>query len=135
MPKAFAPGGEGVRSTVGSAALLSAAGASATGAGVSLAASGAAVVLSAGGVPLSPQASALIAAHAGARETALTGGDDYEILASVPPQNAAAFETRAAQAGVAVTRIGHVVHGEAPPQFRDAEGGTIAFARGSYSHI
>ena len=86
-------------------------------------------------VPLSPEASALIAAHAGARETALTGGDDYEILASVPPQNAADFETRAAQSGVAVTCIGHVVRGEAPPQFRDAEGGTIAFARGSYSHI
>ncbi len=86
-------------------------------------------------VPLSPDATALIAAHPSSLETGLTGGDDYEILASVPLQNAAEFETRAAQAGVAVTRIGHVVRGDAPPQFRDAEGGSIAFARGSYSHI
>jgi thiamine-monophosphate kinase len=86
-------------------------------------------------VPLSPEAAALIAAHAGAFETALTGGDDYEILASIPPQNASVFEARAAEAGVAVTRIGHVLRGDGAPRFRDASGAPIAFARGSYSHF
>ncbi|MDB5643445.1 MAG: thiamine-monophosphate kinase, partial [Hyphomicrobiales bacterium] len=86
-------------------------------------------------VPLSSQTAALIAANPSALETALTGGDDYEILASVPPQHAETFEARACEAGVAVTRIGHVTRGDAAPQFRDGSGATIAFLRGSYSHF
>lgn len=86
-------------------------------------------------VPLSSEAAALIAAHAGAFDTALTGGDDYEILVSVSPQNASVFEARAAEAGVAVTRIGHVLRGDGAPSFRDASGAALTFARGSYSHF
>ena len=86
-------------------------------------------------VPVSAQASAVIAAHPGALETALTGGDDYEILACVPPRNAAAFEGCAALAGMAVTRIGHVMKGQAAPRVRDASGAIMAFGRVSYSHF
>ncbi len=86
-------------------------------------------------VPLSPEAAAMIATHASAFETALTGGDDYEILASIPPQNASVFEARAAEAGVPVTRIGHVLRGDGAPRFRDASGAPLAFVRGSYSHF
>jgi thiamine-monophosphate kinase len=86
-------------------------------------------------VPLSPEAAAVIAAHASAFKTALTGGDDYEILACIPPQNASAFEARAAQVGVAVTRIGHVLAGDGATLVRDASGAPLAFTRGSYSHF
>ena len=86
-------------------------------------------------VPVSAQASAVIAAHPGALETALTGGDDYEILACVPPRNAAAFEGGAALAGMAVTRIGHVMKGQAAPRVRDASGAIMVFGRVSYSHF
>jgi thiamine-monophosphate kinase len=36
----------------------------------------------------------------------VTGGDDYEVLATVPDASADAFQAMAAQAGIAVTRIG-----------------------------
>ena len=39
-------------------------------------------------VPYSAAAKAVIAADAGLRETALTGGDDFEILCTVPPDKA-----------------------------------------------
>ena len=41
--------------------------------------------------PLSAGARALVAADPSALETALTGGDDYELLATVPEARAAAF--------------------------------------------
>jgi thiamine-monophosphate kinase len=85
--------------------------------------------------PLSGDAASAIAAHAGALEVALTGGDDYEVLASIPPQNAQAFEDGARAAGVPLTRIGHVIRGEGAPLFRDAAGVPLAFARGAYSHL
>jgi thiamine-monophosphate kinase len=97
--------------------------------------SGASAEVDAASVPLSPDAAAVIATQPSAFETALTGGDDYEILASIPPQNASVFEGRAAEAGVPVTRIGHVLRGDGAPLFRDASGAPMAFARGSYSHF
>jgi thiamine-monophosphate kinase len=86
-------------------------------------------------VPVSADAAALIGEHREALEIALTGGDDYEILASVPPENAADFENLAREAGVVVTRIGHVTPGQGAPVFRDASGAPLAFARGAYSHL
>jgi thiamine-monophosphate kinase len=43
----------------------------------------------------------------------ITAGDDYEVLATVPESNAAAFAAAARAAGVPVTRIGAVLPG--PP--------------------
>ena len=45
-------------------------------------------------------------------EVALTGGDDYEVLAAVPPANADAFREAAAEGGVAVTEIGRLAEGQ-----------------------
>src|SRR5208282_3045593 len=47
-------------------------------------------------LPLSRAAEAAIAADPDLMAVALTGGDDYEIIASVPPENTAAFEAAAA---------------------------------------
>lgn len=70
------------------------------------------------------------------RDVALTGGDDYEILCTVAPQNAAQFEKTAHAAGVVVTRIGEVAAGPSDlPQFIESDGTAKTFARGSYSHF
>ena len=69
-------------------------------------------------------------------DIAVTGGDDYEILCTVAPQNAAAFEQAAKGTGVPVTAIG-IVTGEADglPRFIDATGTVRTFEKGSYSHF
>jgi thiamine-monophosphate kinase len=87
-------------------------------------------------LPLSMAARAAVAIEPGLFETAVTGGDDYEILCSVPPARAAAFETGAAAAGIAVTRIGvaHPGKGNAPV-FIGGDGKGRDFAQGSYSHF
>jgi thiamine-monophosphate kinase len=86
-------------------------------------------------MPLSAAAAAAIALDPALFEIAVTGGDDYEILASVAPQKAAAFETGAAKAGVAVTRVGRAVAGAPPPLFLGRDGAAVAFERGAFSHF
>ncbi|MFG6157325.1 thiamine-phosphate kinase [Halomonas sp. 1390] len=61
-----------------------------------------------------PLAEGLCAAlgEAGAREAALHGGDDYELLVALPPQHLATARGRLAEQGLALTEIGRLV--EAP---------------------
>jgi len=84
-------------------------------------------------VPLSDAARAAVAADAAMRETALTGGDDFEVLCTVPPARADAFRTAARAAGVPVTDIG-VVEAGAGAHFMDG-GRELAFQRLSFSHF
>jgi thiamine-monophosphate kinase len=85
-------------------------------------------------VPLSEAARAAVAAEPALIETALTGGDDYEVLCTMGPAGVAGFRTAAAEAGVAVTEIGRVTDG-AGARFLDAGGNALTFARSSYSHF
>ena len=66
-------------------------------------------------------------------ETALTGGDDYEIVLTLAPDKLAAFRAAAHSAGVAVTEIGRITAGEGARFVQD--GKTLTFARPSYSHF
>jgi thiamine-monophosphate kinase len=86
-------------------------------------------------VPLSEAAHAARALSPALIETALTGGDDYEIVCAVPPAAAAAFEAAARDADVAVTRIGVARAGAEPPLFVDANGAGIALETRSFSHF
>src|SRR5262249_3093156 len=86
-------------------------------------------------VPLSAAARAVVAANAAAIESLLAGGDDYEVLCTVPDQGWSAFAANAAAAGVAITEIGRVTAGSAAPQFRDASGRALSLSRTSYSHF
>lgn len=70
--------------------------------------SGAGARIDAESVPLSPAAAAAVAADPSALATVLTGGDDYEILATVPEARAGDFAGEAASAGVEVTEIGRM---------------------------
>jgi thiamine-monophosphate kinase len=85
-------------------------------------------------VPYSGAAQAVIARDAGMRETALTGGDDYEILCTVPPDKAESFRAAAYAAKVPVTEIGEIAAGEGA-RFRDVEGHALTFKRTSFSHF
>ncbi|MBR1219938.1 thiamine-phosphate kinase [Bradyrhizobium sp. U87765 SZCCT0131] len=99
------------------------------------AASGVSAEIDVDTVPLSAAARAVLAAGAASRETILSGGDDYEILCTVPPDGSAAFAAAAAATGVAVTAIGTVRAGTAPPSFVDGQGTPVVLSRLSYSHF
>jgi thiamine-monophosphate kinase len=86
-------------------------------------------------LPLSPAARAAVAADPGLFEVAATGGDDYELLASVAPQSAPAFEAAATAAGVPLTFVGEAREGGRPPSFIGPDGNPVVFGRGSYSHF
>ena len=88
-----------------------------------------------GRLPLSDAATAAIAADPALFEIAATGGDDYEILAAVPPEDASAFEAAAATAGVRVAFVGVAVEGAAPPRWVGRDGREASFARGAFSHF
>ena len=98
-------------------------------------ASGVTTEIEAARVPLSDAARALIAAEPALLERALTGGDDYEILAAVPAGKVNAFRAGASAAGVTVTEIGRLAAGDAPPQFGGSDGRPLTFERSSYSHF
>ena len=97
-------------------------------------ASGAAAEVDLAAVPLSDAARLHIADDPSAFDAAVTGGDDYEILASVPETEARAFEAAAGAAGVSVTAVGRVSAGRGAV-FRGRDGSPKSFARGSFSHF
>jgi thiamine-monophosphate kinase len=98
-------------------------------------ASGVTADIDAARVPLADAARALIASEPALLERVLTGGDDYEILATVPAGKVESFRAGARAAGVAVTEIGQVAVGEALPQFIGPDRRPLTFERTSYSHF
>jgi len=97
--------------------------------------SGVSAVIDAPSIPLSPAAAALLARGTVDIETIVSGGDDYEVLCTVPEDSFEAFVQAAGQAGVAVSSIGVIVAGSSVPRFLDGEGREIALPRLSYSHF
>lgn len=97
--------------------------------------SGVSAAIDAGAVPFSDAARGLIARGRSAFEIAVSGGDDYEILCTIPDERLDAFVKAAGEAGVAVTPIGRIVDGHASPRWSDAEGREIVLPRLSYSHF
>jgi len=85
-------------------------------------------------VPLSPAARQAVAAEPAMIETILTGGDDFEVIATVAPGWLEGLRREAVAAGVTITRIGEVTSGPGA-HFRDAAGRALAFRRPSYSHF
>lgn len=97
-------------------------------------ASGVSAEVDVGLVPFSPAGRAAIAADGRLRDRMLTGGDDYEILCTVPDARLAAFLDAAAAAGVPATVIGTMTEGEGLPVFRDG-GLERRYESGSFSHF
>jgi thiamine-monophosphate kinase len=88
--------------------------------------SGASAVIDATQVPLSDAAREAVSHDPGLLETALTGGDDYEILFTAAPGFAPP---------PGVTKIGETVAGSTPPSFLDARKEQIFFGKMSFSHF
>jgi thiamine-monophosphate kinase len=86
-------------------------------------------------IPLSDAARSALAANSSLHERLLTGGDDYEILCTVPPHESRSFEAAAKKARIDVTAIGMVEAGHDAPCFLDQDGTKKTFARGSFSHF
>ena len=85
-------------------------------------------------VPLSDGARTALSAEPGLIETILSGGDDYEILCSVPMAEAEPFVMETKALGINATVIGWFVAGEGGPRFI-ADGTALALSRTSFSHF
>jgi thiamine-monophosphate kinase len=85
-------------------------------------------------IPLSEAAKAVTAEGPGMMETAITGGDDYEIVCTVPAAKAAGFRAAAKAAQVSVTEIGEIKPGQGV-RFLDGGGRALEFKRRSFSHF
>jgi thiamine-monophosphate kinase len=97
--------------------------------------SGVSADASAFAVPLSPAAHEALASNTRLMETILSGGDDYEILLTMKPDDVPTFRARAAMADVAVTDIGTIVAGQEEPRFLDEAGAAMSLSRKSFSHF
>jgi thiamine-monophosphate kinase len=86
-------------------------------------------------IPISAAAQSVLALRAVDIEAMISGGDDYEILCTVPDNSSAALADAAVRAGVTLTAIGTVVAGSDAPRFLDGEGRELPLARRSYSHF
>lgn len=99
------------------------------------AASGVSAVVNVASVPLSPAAAGLVARSAICVETLLAGGDDYEVLCTVPPAQSDALIAAGRAVGLNVTAIGTIVAGHERARFLDGQGEELALKRLSYSHF
>jgi len=98
-------------------------------------ASGVSAQINTAELPLSEAARSMLDADPGLLEPVLTGGDDYEILCTVPSAQLADFRVAAAATGIPVAVIGQVVAGSEDPRFTDARGRPRSFPRPSFSHF
>jgi thiamine-monophosphate kinase len=97
--------------------------------------SGISAVIDLESIPRSAATRDLLSRRVVGIEALIAGGDDYEILCTIPEDRVEAFVETAQRAGVPVSSIGMAVAGSAVPKFIDAEGKEIALERLSYSHF
>jgi thiamine-monophosphate kinase len=86
-------------------------------------------------VPLSEAAASVVASEPAAIDKVLTGGDDYEIVCTVPPERLPDFRAAAEAARVPVAEIGRVTAEKAPPRFLGRDGKLMQFKQTSFSHF
>jgi len=86
-------------------------------------------------VPLSGAARAVVAAGGATLADLLTGGEDYEVLAAVGPQECPGFEGAAAASGTSVTRIGLIEKAAQGIRVIDGSGNAMAFKRTGWDHF
>ncbi len=68
-------------------------------------------------------------------EPIMTGGDDYELLLTVPQSEVQAFEASAAGQSMRVTRVGRISSSVSGVTVRDANGNKLNFKRPSFDHF
>ena len=98
-------------------------------------ASGVAAEIDVARVPLSEAAAAVIALEPAAIQKVLTGGDDYEIVCTVPPERLETFRAAAEAARVPVAEIGRITAVKGSPRFVGGDGQPMLFKQASFSHF
>ena len=86
-------------------------------------------------IPLSDAATAWLAAMPEAIGTVLTGGDDYEVLMTIPVADEDAFISAAKQTKLDVTRIGCITTHKTGVQVFGIDGELLKLTRTSYDHF
>jgi len=84
-------------------------------------------------IPLSKALNAAIELESSSLETALSGGDDYEILFTVPEENLKAFDKATSLEDIRISKIGQITSG-GPVKVFDTGGEVVEFAKKSYDH-
>lgn len=97
-------------------------------------ASGVAAAVEAERVPLSEPARAAVAADHRLLATVLTGGDDYELLFTVPPGQGSALGEISTDVGIPLVRIGTLEAGEGVA-VTDGSGRPLPIERGGWTHF
>jgi thiamine-monophosphate kinase len=97
-------------------------------------ASGLAASLDCVRLPLSQPLLSALARQPDLIATALTGGDDYEVLAAVSPGEASAFQAAAQACGVPVSEIGRLSAGTGISVL-GADGQPMSFTRPGWDHF
>jgi thiamine-monophosphate kinase len=85
-------------------------------------------------LPLSPAAAKALAADPGLAARIVAGGDDYEVLATVPPAGVEGYQSLAAASGIVVTRIGSTLSG-AGAVIEGIDGVPLALDRTGWDHF
>ena len=85
-------------------------------------------------VPISQAARAVLSAGGTTLGELLTGGEDYEVLATVPVARTADFERLAQRTGIQVTRIGSIT-AEAGVRALDESGNVVVFPKSGWDHF
>jgi thiamine-monophosphate kinase len=86
-------------------------------------------------VPLSDAAGAVLAAGGASHVDLMTGGEDYEVLTTVPPERASEFERRASEAGTRVTCVGDITQAATGVIATDATGEVIVSPKTGWDHF
>ena len=89
-------------------------------------------------IPLSAAAKSLVTDDQPLRISLITGGDDYELVFTAPPNVSERLQQVAVQCGVGLTRIGRIVGGAAQPNavtVRDTNGRCVEVGDGGYRHF
>lgn len=97
-------------------------------------ASGVSLSIEAEKIPYSDDVTAFIKTHPLAREWALTGGDDYELLITCSPKKEKLLLSLAQEVGVKLTRIGYVKQGLGV-KVLDEKGQALHFKEEGYKHF
>jgi thiamine-monophosphate kinase len=86
-------------------------------------------------IPFSDAAHKILSLGAADLEALVSGGDDYEVLCTLPENRWKDFEAAAQAVEIEVTVIGRIEEGHTPPRFLDASGQPMTLKRLSYSHF
>jgi thiamine-monophosphate kinase len=97
-------------------------------------ASGCGAKIEAASVPLSDAVAELVAEAPASIASALTGGDDYELLLAVPPDRVAAVFEAARKTGTPLAEIG-VFTAESGLDFNDRDGQPMALGKPGFTHF